>query len=203
MRSSGWWRGLASGKPAVGAFSPGRCLWWAPQFCEFSQVGVCVSKSARADPAFVRASDVASQLKRNRKLEDTREPEQRANATKGSTRGTRFLVSRVRPLRVLLSLAGSYYYAVSLHMVGFARSSSCLYWLAWRCPCHAPLFNSDGLTLLHATSARAWFRRQRPATAAAGLSRLDIFPTLFYYKFLSFQFQVLWTGLYYMYMYMY
>ena len=115
MRSSGWWRGLASGKPAVGAFSPGRCLWWAPQFCEFSQVGVCVRKSARADPAFVRASDVASQLKRNRKLEDTREPEQRANATKGGTRGTRFLVSRVRPLRVLLSLAGSYYYAVSLH----------------------------------------------------------------------------------------
>ena len=111
MRSSGWWRGLASGKPAVGAFSPGRCLWWAPQFCEFSQVGVCVRKSARADPAFVRASDVASQLKRNRKLQDTREPTRGRNATKSPTQGTSFLVSRARPLRVLLSLAGSYYYA--------------------------------------------------------------------------------------------
>ena len=47
-----------------------------------------------------------------------------------------------------------------------------------------PLFNSDGLTLLHATSARAWFRRQRrPATAAAGLSRLGIFSGLFYVNF--------------------
>ena len=46
-----------------------------------------------------------------------------------------------------------------------------------------PLVKSDGLALLHATSARAWFRRQRPATAAAGLSRLDIFPGLFYVSF--------------------
>ena len=79
--------------------------------------------------------DVASQLKRNRKLEDTRDPTREPKRQGGRTRGTRFLVSRVRPLRVLLSLAGSYYYAVSLHnkihsTVLFVKSQQLL--VKWR-----------------------------------------------------------------------